>query len=120
MEKKLDEYIAADKREDPLSQLARVRAEMEAEDRAKKEKEEKDKQEAARREREANEPPAPPKVDPHHLQQLCDMGFARAHAEEALEACGNELNAAMEWIFSHPATEVSVWGGWSLRVPAGS
>ncbi len=108
MEKKLDEYIAADKREDPLSQLARVRAEMEAEDRAKKEKEEKEKQEAARREREANEPPAPPKVDPHHLQQLCDMGFARAHAEEALEACGNELNAAMEWIFSHPATEVSV------------
>ncbi|XP_064399727.1 E3 ubiquitin-protein ligase HUWE1-like isoform X3 [Halichondria panicea] len=105
MEKKLDEYIAADKREDPLSQLARVRAEMEAEDRAKKEKEEKEKQEAARREREANEPPAPPKVDPHHLQQLCDMGFARAHAEEALEACGNELNAAMEWIFSHPATE---------------
>lgn len=107
MQKKLDEYIAADKKEDPMSQLARVRAEMEEEERLKKEKEEQERQEAARREREANEPPAPPRVDPHHLQQLCDMGFVRAHAEEALEACGNELNAAMEWILTHPASEVS-------------
>ncbi len=109
MQKKLDEYIAADNRDDPMSQLARVRAEMEEEERVKKEKEELERQEAARREREANEPPAPPRVDPHHLQQLCDMGFARAHAEEALEACGNELNAAMEWILTHPASEVNAF-----------
>ena len=106
MERKLDEYIAADKREDPLSQLARVRAEMEAEDRAKREKEEKEERERLERERAENEPPAPPRVDPQHLQQLCDMGFARAHAEEALEACGNDLNTAMEWILSHPSSEV--------------
>ena len=108
MAEKLEEYIAADKRDDPLSQLARVRAEMEAEDRANREKGEREREEAARREREANEPPAPPRVDPHHLQQLCDMGFTRAHAEEALEACGNDLNAAMEWILTHPSSEVCV------------
>lgn len=106
MGKKVDEYIAADKREDPLSQLARVRAEMEAEDRANQERGEREREEAARREREANEPPAPPRVDPHHLQQLCDMGFTRTHAEEALEACGNDLNSAMEWILTHPSSEV--------------
>lgn len=106
MAKKLEEYIAADKREDPLSQLARVRAEMEAEDRANRERGEREREEAARREREANEAPAPPRVDPHHLQQLCDMGFTRTHAEEALEACGNDLNSAMEWILTHPSSEV--------------
>ena len=51
-------------------------------------------------------PPIPyvpvPRVDPLYLQQLCDMGFARDHSEEALLACGNDLSAAMEWILSHP------------------
>ena len=48
-------------------------------------------------------PPVPvPHVDPLYLQQLCDMGFERNHAEEALVACGNDLPTAMEWILSHP------------------
>lgn len=107
MTKKLDEFIAADKRDDPLSQLARVRAEMEEEDRVNRERGDQDRREATRRELEVSVP-APPRVDPHHLQQLCDMGFTRVHAEEALEACGNELNTAMEWILTHPLSAVSI------------
>ncbi len=47
-------------------------------------------------------PPPAPLVDPNNLQQLCDMGFERNSAEEALQACGNDLDGAMEWIFLHP------------------
>ncbi len=53
--------------------------------------------------------PTPPRtaplVDPAYLQniqQLCDMGFERHHADEALQACGNDLSSAMEWILAHP------------------
>lgn len=47
-------------------------------------------------------PPPHPSVDPLFLQQLCDMGFSREHAEEALIACANDLTAAMDWILNHP------------------
>lgn len=47
-------------------------------------------------------PPVHPSVDPLFLQQLCDMGFSRAHGEEALIACANDLAAAMDWILNHP------------------
>ena len=52
-------------------------------------------------------PPPVPRVDPLYLQQLCDMGFSRPHAEEALLACGNDLSTAMEWILSHPPSSSS-------------
>ena len=45
--------------------------------------------------------PAAPRAAPGHLQQLCDMGFARELAEEALVATGNDLSSAMEWMLSH-------------------
>ena len=47
-------------------------------------------------------PPVHPSVDPLFLQQLCDMGFSRAHGEEALIACANDLASAMDWILNHP------------------
>lgn len=47
-------------------------------------------------------PPVHPSVDPLFLQQLCDMGFSRDHAEEALIACANDLTSAMDWILNHP------------------
>ena len=47
-------------------------------------------------------PPVHPSVDPMFLQQLCDMGFTRDHAEEALMACANDITAAMDWILNHP------------------
>ena len=53
---------------------------------------------------------APPlhRVDQAFLQQLCDMGFARNHAEVALIACANDLTSAMEWILSHPPPPLAV------------
>lgn len=48
-------------------------------------------------------PPTHPNVDPDYLQQLCDMGFQREHAEEALIVCANDLASAMDWILNHPA-----------------
>jgi len=107
MKRKLDDYIEADKRDDPASQHARMRAEMEAHGRANRERQEQQAT-ATRRER-VVEPPNPPRVDPLHLQQLCDMGFARPHAEQALEACSNDLNTAMEWILTHPLVEVQLY-----------
>ena len=47
-------------------------------------------------------PPVHPSVDPVFMQQLCDMGFTRGHAEDALIACGNDLSSAMDWILNHP------------------
>ena len=60
----------------------------------------------------ASSSPAPPivapRVDPHFLQQLCDMGFSREHSEEALLTCGNDITTAMEWILSHPPSSEAV------------
>ena len=47
-------------------------------------------------------PPQPPRVNPHHLQQLFDMGFSQEQGEEALLACGDNLTAAMDWLLSRP------------------
>lgn len=49
-------------------------------------------------------PPIYPSVDPVFLQQLCDMGFTREQADEALTASANDLPAAMDWILNHPQT----------------
>ena len=51
----------------------------------------------------SSQPPAHPSVNPHYLQQLTDMGFSRERAEEALVACANDVQAAMDWIFIHPS-----------------
>jgi hypothetical protein len=46
---------------------------------------------------------AQPQPDPQLVQQIIDMGFTQARAEEALRRVGaNSVELAMEWLFTHP------------------
>lgn len=46
---------------------------------------------------------AQPQADPQLVQQIVDMGFSQARAEEALRRVGaNSVEMAMDWLFTHP------------------
>ena len=49
-----------------------------------------------------NAPSAPVEipVNQDHINELVNMGIDRSKAEQALRATGNNLHAALEWIFS--------------------
>ena len=60
--------------------------------------------------------PQPPRVNPHHLQQLFDMGFTREQGEEALLACGDSVTASMEWLLSHPGPSAQAVGLFQMYI----
>jgi predicted regulator of Ras-like GTPase activity (Roadblock/LC7/MglB family) len=41
-------------------------------------------------------------ADPTRVQQIVEMGFSQAQAEEALRRNGNHVELAMEWLFANP------------------
>ncbi|KAI3425184.1 hypothetical protein D9Q98_008953 [Chlorella vulgaris] len=45
---------------------------------------------------------APALADPARVQQIAEMGFSRAQAEEALRRNGNHVELAMEWLIVNP------------------
>lgn len=46
---------------------------------------------------------AQPQPDPLLVQQIIDMGFSQARAEDALRRVGaNSIELAMDWLFTHP------------------
>eukprot|EP01087_Luapelamoeba_hula_P018001 TRINITY_DN5737_c0_g1_i6.p1 TRINITY_DN5737_c0_g1~~TRINITY_DN5737_c0_g1_i6.p1 ORF type:complete len:3934 (-),score=815.66 TRINITY_DN5737_c0_g1_i6:63-11864(-) len=47
-----------------------------------------------------------PTLDPGSVSMLMEMGFSKAHCEEALRTVGNNLEVAAEWLFSNPPPAV--------------
>ncbi|KAJ1921428.1 ubiquitin C-terminal hydrolase Ubp14 [Mycoemilia scoparia] len=41
-------------------------------------------------------------VDPANISSLCDMGFTEKQAKKALRETDNNMERAIEWLFSHP------------------
>ena len=58
-------------------------------------------------------------VDEVGLMTLMSMGFDQAKCTKAMRECGNSVERATEWIFSHMVTATlrgwCRWRGWGLR-----
>jgi hypothetical protein len=64
---------------------------------------------------------AQPQPDPQLVQQIIDMGFTQARAEEALRRVGaNSVELAMEWLFTHPEEPAAPAAGAGEAAAAGA
>ena len=59
------------------------------------------------------------KADAESVEQLGNMGFSVPQAKQALRETGNSMEAAVEWLFSHPDAQGDIEGD-STDAPADS
>ncbi|PHH92758.1 hypothetical protein CDD83_5382 [Cordyceps sp. RAO-2017] len=58
--------------------------------------------------------------DPQKTEMLGAMGFDALHAKKALRETGGDMERAVEWLFSHPDTDIVEYDEPAAKGPAGS